>query len=151
MKYLSTLLSVLVIFSSSAFAKKLDVGVNIPANLGETFTEEKVSYEQFKGQPFYMLVWDSANKQLLRDVLIRTEDSPAPVVVMCLGRVKVGSRRKDYTECEYQADILNDDRVTLIKNKRNRITKSVKLPQADHLFVIDNKGVVAQKIRLFAR
>ncbi|MGB0988610.1 MAG: hypothetical protein ACPGVL_15330, partial [Pseudoalteromonas spongiae] len=65
--------------------------------------------------------------------------------------VKVGSRRKDYTECEYQADILNDERVTLIKNKRNRITKSVKLPQADHLFVIDNKGVVAQKIRLFAR
>ncbi|WP_138632917.1 hypothetical protein [Pseudoalteromonas spongiae] len=68
-----------------------------------------------------------------------------------MGRVKVGSRRKDYTECEYQADILNNERVTLIKSKRNRIAKSIKLPQADHLFVVDEKGKVVQKVSLRVR
>lgn len=150
MKYFLTLLT-LIAFSGPTFAQKLDVGVNIPANLGETFSEEKVSYGQFKGQPFYLLVWDSANEFLLRDILRRTANSPAPVVVMCMGRVKVGSRRKDYTECEYQADILNNERVTLIKSKRNRIAKSIKLPQADHLFVVDEKGKVVQKVSLRVR
>ena len=150
MKYILILLA-LIAFSSPIFAQKLDVGVNIPANLGETFTEEKVSYEQFKGQPFYILVWDSANELLLRDILRRTSESPAPVVVMCLGRVNVGSRKKDYTECEFQANTIKSDRVTLLKKKRNQISKNVKLPKVDHLFVVDEKGKVVQKVRLRGR
>lgn len=150
MKYFISILC-LLIFSNTALAQKLDVGVNIPAEFGETFKREKINYEQFKDQPFYLLVWDSGNELLLRDILRRTDTSPAPVVVMCLGQVKVGSRQKDYTECEYQASLLNSDRVTLIKKKRNLIADVVKLPKADHLFVIDEKGTVVQKVRLRKR
>lgn len=150
MKYFLSLLC-LLIFSNVALAQKLDVGINIPADFGKTFKEEEVNYEQFKGNPFYLLVWDSANEFLLRDILRRTDDSPAPVVVMCLGQIKVGSRKKDYTECEHQVSLLNSDRVTLIKKKRNTIAKTVKLPTTDHLFVIDDKGFVIQKVRLRGR
>lgn len=150
MKYLLAF-SFLLILSNNAFAQKLDVGVNIPADFGETFKQEKINYEQFKGNPFYLLVWDSANELLLRDILRRTKDSPAPVVVMCLGQVKVGSRKKDYTECEHQVSLLSNERVTLIKKKRNTIAKTVKLPTTDHLFVIDEKGTVVQKVRLRGR
>lgn len=139
MKYLLAF-SFLLILSNNAFAQKLDVGVNIPADFGETFKREKINYEQFTGNPFYLLVWDSANELLLRDIIRRTKDSPAPVVVMCLGQVKVGSRKKDYTECELQESLLSNERVTLIKKKRNTIAKTVKLPTTDHLFVIDEKG-----------
>ena len=79
------------------------------------------------------------------------KDSPAPVVVMYLGQVKVGSRKKDYTECELQVSLLSNERVTLIKKKRNTIAKAVKLPTTDHLFVIDEKGTVVQKVRLLGR
>lgn len=61
--------SFLLILSNNAFAQKLDVGVNIPADFGETFKREKINYEQFKGNPFYLLVWDSANELLLRDII----------------------------------------------------------------------------------
>lgn len=150
MKYL-LVFSFLLILSNNAFAQKLDVGVNIPADFGETFKQEKINYEQFKGNPFYLLVWDSANELLLRDIIRWTKDSPAPVVVMCLGQVKVGSRKKDYTECELQVSLLSNERVTLIKKKRNTIAKAVKLPTTDHLFVIDEKGTVVQKVRLLGR
>ena len=150
MKYLFFML-LLIVFSNVALAQKLDVGVSIPNDLGESFKNEEINYEQFKGQPFYLLVWDSANELVLRDILRRTKNTPAPVVVMCLGKVKVGSRRKDYSECEYQANILNNERVTLIKKKRHAIAKLVKLPKTDHLFVIDGKGTVVQKLPLRAR
>jgi hypothetical protein len=145
------LLSVLIsasVYSGSAAAKDLDVGVNIPEQLGKTFTEEEVNYNKFKGQPTYILVWDSSNERLLNRLLEKTEHNPAPVIVLCTGIVKVGSRRKNYSTCEQQYKLLNNDRVTLVKNKQNKIAKSLKIPKTDHLFVVDENGTVIQKMKL---
>jgi|ETNmetMinimDraft_28_1059901.scaffolds.fasta_scaffold133521_1 hypothetical protein len=147
-KLLVTALVSSVAFSSSVMAKDLDVGVNIPDQLGKTFTKEEVSYEKFKGQPAYILVWDSSNERLLQRLLKKTENNPAPVIVMCTGVVKVGSRRKNFKTCEQQYNLLDNDRVTLIKNKKNQIAKSLKIPKTDHLFVVDETGTVIQKMKL---
>ena len=99
----------------------------------------------------YLLVWDTANELLVRDILKRTEETPVPIVVMCLGLVKTGSKQKNYDECEYQEGVLKSERITFIKKKRASIAKKVKLPSSDHLFVIDGQGKVVQRLRMRGR
>jgi hypothetical protein len=131
-----------------ASAKNLDVGMNVPNQLGQNFQQEAVNFDKFKGESAYLFVWDSIDKRLLGKLLTKTEETPAPIIVFCTGTVRTGSRRKDFSICKQQQKLLNNDRVTLIKKKKYDLDKTLKLPESNHLYVVNEQGAVIQKLKL---
>lgn len=148
LKIITNVLIGAILFSAPTFAERLDIGSTLPLDLGKTFEHKEISYEKFKGQQNYILVWDGSNPYVLSNLLKNTKDTPAPVIVFCTGYVKLGSRKKDYKSCEYQEGVINSDRVTMLYSRSLRLENDILLPKATHLFISDESGKITHKSNL---